>query len=429
MPVVVVGISHRSAPLAIRERVALSAAECAGLLGRFPGAGSREAVVLATCGRTELWAASSGWERPDAAALAGLLAEASGEPREVFEPYLEVRSEREAVVHLLRVAAGLDALVLGEAEILGQVARALEAALRSGVAGPVLSRLFRAALRAGRRARAETEIGRRAASVPSVAVDAAARALGTLEGRSVLVLGAGEMGALAVRALVRRGAGPLVVMSRTLRHAEALARPYGARALELRELPRALAKADVLVASTGAPGIVVTADQVRRAAAGRNGAPLVILDMALPRDVQPGVRALPNVEYLDLDDLGAAAASHQARRRLEAPRVEAIVQHEAERFLAWQRAASVTPAIADLRGRAEAVRKIELGRALRRMPNLSPEGRDVLEAFSRSLVNKLLHEPTTRLKASAGNGDAEQLAAALRRLFALQDQAGNGHGR
>jgi glutamyl-tRNA reductase len=421
MHVLVLGLSHRSAPLAIRERLAVTPESARVILGRFPVAGASEAVVLATCGRCELYAAGEDG-RPDAEALAGLLVEASGEPVGVFEPYLERRADGEAVLHLFRLATGLDSLVVGESEILGQVGTALRAADEAGSSGPILREVFRWAMRAGRRARSETAIGAGAWSVPSVAVEVAGRALGGLAGRAVLVVGAGEMGELAVRQLARRGAGPVTVLNRTLERASRLAAPFGAAAAGLERLPQALRQADIVVTSTGAPGVVVPVEDVRDAMQGREGRPLVIVDMALPRDVHPAVRTVAGVHYFDLDDLAARAAETVAERRSEEPKVEAIVAEEAERLFARFRTRAVIPTIADLRGRAEAVRRAELERAFRRLPHLEPAQRRALEAFSRSLVKKLLHDPTAALKEAAGNGHAAGLANAVRRLFALDSR-------
>jgi glutamyl-tRNA reductase len=421
MHIVVVGAGHPSAPLPIRERLALSPDGCGALLARARDAGVGEAVVLATCGRTELYAAGAA-SAPDPDALAAYLAEAGGVPLAEVAPYLERRRDHEAIAHLLRVASGAGALVLGESEILGQVARAHRRAAATGAAGPILGRVFGGAVRAGRRARVETAIGRAAVSIPSVAVEVVLRALGPLEGRTVVVLGAGETSALAVRAFLARGAAPPVVINRTLEHAEALAARFGAQALPLDRLASCLEDADVIVASTGAPHPLLSADAVRRVLPGRAGRPLAIVDMGVPRDVDPAVRDLAGVYYFDLDDLARAADENLNGRRTELPRVEAIVADETGRLLAWMRAAAVTPAIASLRSRAEAIRQAEIARALRGLRTLSTVERQTLEAFSKSLVKKILHDPTRALKAEAGNGHAAELVAALRHLFALEPE-------
>ncbi|MFI5213212.1 MAG: glutamyl-tRNA reductase [Gemmatimonadales bacterium] len=424
MHITVTGISYRSAPLAVRERLALAPDAIQRVLAQASAAGLAEAVVVATCGRTELYAASPG-ERPDGAELSRLLAEASGEPLSSFESYLETRHDADAVLHLARVAAGLDSLVLGESEILGQIGDALEAAESAGTVGMLLIKVFHAAIRAGRRARAETKIADGAASVPAVAVRVTTRALGSLENRAVLVLGAGAMASKAVRALVHRGAGPVTVINRTLERAERLADRYAARAAGLEQLAEALRGADICITSTGAQQPIVTAADLR-AGDRRAERPLVIVDMAVPRDVEPEARALPGVVYFDLDDLAARAEESVSDRRAQVPKVEAIVAEEAERALGWLQAASVLPTIASLRGRAEAIRVAELERALRKMPQLSPAERKALEAFSHSLVKKLLHDPTVSLKAEAGSPGAAELASAARRRFALELADGPG---
>jgi glutamyl-tRNA reductase len=425
MHITVTGITYRSAPLAIRERLALEPAAIQRALALASGAGLAEAVVVATCGRTELYAASSE-DRPAGADLAGMLAEAAGESLSSFEPYLETRHDAEAVRHLVRVAAGLDSLVLGESEILGQIGDALEAAESAGTVGMLLIKVFHAAIRAGRRARAETKIADGAASVPAVAVNVTMRALGSLENRAVLVLGAGAMASKAVRALVRRGAGPVTVINRTVERAERLADRYAARAAGLERLAEELLACDICITSTGARQPIVTTADVQ--AEGRAGRPLVIVDMAVPRDVETEVRTLTGVTYFDLDDLAAKAEDSISDRRAQVPKVESIVADEAERALGWLTTASVLPTIASLRSRAEAIRVAELERALRKMPHLDPAERKALEAFSRSLVKKLLHDPTVSLKAEAGSPGAAELASAARRLFALELADGPGAG-
>ena len=423
MHITVTGISHRSAPLAAREQLALTPSAVQQLLTRASATGLAEAVVVATCGRTEIYAASTG-HRPNGADLAALLAEAAGTPLASFEPWLETRHDADAVRHLVRVAAGLDSLVLGESEILGQIGDALESAEAAGTVGMLLIKVFHAAIRAGRRARSETKIADGAASVPAVAVNVTTAALGALEGRAVLVVGAGAMATKAVRALVRRGAGPVTVINRTRERAERLADRYAARAAGLDELEGALREADICITSTGSSAPVVTAAAVRAGA--RGGRPLVIVDMAVPRDVEPAARTLPGVTYLDLDDLARRAEASVSDRRAQVPKVEGIVTEEAERVLGWLLSASALPTIASLRSRAEAIRAAELERALRRLPDLTAAERKALEAFSRSLVKKLLHDPTVSLKAEAGSPGAAELALAARRLFALELADGPG---
>lgn len=423
MHIIVTGISYRSAPLAVRERLALGPEAIQRVLASASAAGFAEAVVVATCGRTEIYAASRE-DRPEGGELPGLLAEAAGEPLSTFEAYLETRHDAEAVRHLVRVAAGLDSLVLGESEILGQIGDALEAAEAAGTVGMLLIKVFHAAIKAGRRARAETKIADGASSVPAVAVHVTTRALGSLENRAVLVLGAGAMASKAVRALVRRGAGPVTVINRTVERAERLADRYAARAAGLERLADALREADICITSTGAQQPIVTAADVR--AGERAERPLVIVDMAVPRDVEPAARTLPGVTYFDLDDLAAKAEESISDRRAQVPKVDAIVADETERALGWLTTASVLPTIASLRSRAEAIRAAELERALRKLPHLSPAERKALEAFSRSLVKKLLHDPTVSLKAEAGSPGAAELASAARRLFALELAGGSG---
>jgi glutamyl-tRNA reductase len=310
-------------------------------------------------------------------------------------------------------------MILGEPQVLGQVTEAYQAALGQGAAGPVLSVLFRTAIRAGKRARTETAISRNPSTVGSVAVKLAGAVVGDLASAHVLILGAGEMAELAVEALRARGASHTSVVSRTRDRAMQLAQRWGAQALTFEQLAEALAAADIVIASTAAPHVLVTPDLAHAAIARRPERPLIFIDIAVPRNVDPDVSHLPNVHCYDIDDLQSRLNGALTEREREIPRVEAIVAEEAGAFMEWLRGLDIASLIAELRAKADALRRAEVERTLRRLPRLDETERQRIEALAESLVNKLLHAPTLRLKAEASNGHAAEYAAAARYLFAL----------
>ncbi len=417
------GFSHRTAPLALRERLTYLPADLAATLAAERPASLGELVILSTCNRLELYAVAGPSARtdPDArfSALLDFVAATRGLPAAELNDHCYRLAGRDAIDHLGLVAAGLDSMVLGEPQILGQVAGAYAQAAARGAAGPVLAALFRAAVHAGKRARAETGISRNPTTISSVAVRLAEQTAGPLAERPVLVVGAGQMAELAVQALRGRGALRITIASRTLARATALAERWGAWAAPADELSVALAGADVVLAATNAPGFVITPELAGPALAARPARPVVLIDLAVPRDVDPGVRQMPKVQYYDIDDLQAHLNGGLAERQQAAPRVQAIVAEEMGRFADWLGTLAVAPVIADLRAKAEAIRRAEVDKTLRRLPNLTPAERQQVESLAQALVNKLLHEPTGRLKAEAGNGHAAEYAAAVRDLFAL----------
>jgi glutamyl-tRNA reductase len=395
-----VGISHRHAPVEVRERVALDSRESAALARELAGDG--ECVCLSTCNRTELYAVGEGTDEQALQALASL----GGDEVAALSYRL---ADHAAALHLFRVAAGLDSLVPGEGEILGQVRSAYEA----GTTGPLLNRLFHDALHAGKRARTQTTIAESPASVSSAGAALAQQVFGELSGRRVLVVGAGKVGELAARSLAARGAEIAGVANRSESRGEDLARRFGARAVPLEALARELASVDVVVTCTGAPGFLLGPEDVRD----RRGRPLFVIDLAVPRDVDPAVNGLDGCYLYDIDDLEAVVESSLAGRRREAERAEAIVAEEAERFRAWQASLDVVPTIASLRARAEAIRSAELSKA-----KLSDEQREAVDSITAQIVNKLLHLPTVRMKEAAAAADGVLYADAVRHLFGLEDE-------
>jgi glutamyl-tRNA reductase len=421
MTLLCLGISHHTAPVEIRERLNASSAALQTELNQVSDRADRdlkEFVILSTCNRLEVYALAPTESIP---VLVKIIAETSGLPLAEVTAHLYQHSEREAVIHLCRVAGGLDSMILGEPQILGQVTEAYEAALQHG-AGPVLSALFRAAIHAGKRARLETAIGRNPATVSSVAVKLAEKSVGDLTSAHVLIVGAGEMAELAVEALRARGTSEITVLNRTPDRAAQLAQRWGGRALTFEQTTHALAEADIVITSTDAPHVLITHALTQTALVQRLERPLVFIDIAVPRDVDPEVGRLPNVSYYDIDDLETHLNGAVAEREREIPRVEALVTEETEKFSAWLRDREVMPVIADLRMRAETIRQAEVEKTLHHLPHLSQAEQQHIEALAEALVNKLLHAPTLRLRAEANNGHAAAYAAAVRYLFGLDDK-------
>ena len=420
MSLLLVGVSHRVAPVELRERVALAEEEAAALAEQLAAAAG-EAVCLSTCNRTELYLA--GEAAPDVVERAvATLAERSGLDETRLRSVLYRLEDEAAGIHLFRVAAGLDSMVPGEGEILGQVRDAFEA----GKPGPMLDRLFRQAIHAGKKVRTETAIGESPASVPSAAAALAEQVFGDLTGCRVLLVGAGKISELAARNLASRGAEIAVVANRSLDKAAELSERFGGRAVALADVPAELARVDVVLSSTSAPGRVLTRADVAPKLAERKGRPLFFIDIAMPRDLDPAIHELEGCYLYDIDDLESVVAESLAGRRREAARAEEIVLDEAERFRAWQASRDVVPAIASLRALAEEIRASELERARARLEKLTDAERRAVEAVTARIVDKLLHGPTVRMKEAAAGADGAVYADALRHLFGLADDAAPG---
>jgi glutamyl-tRNA reductase len=418
----VLGVSHKTAPVALRERLALPEGRAAAVLRELVDDPSvHEAVAISTCNRAELHLVAADPVEAESVALAALARQASIPPTELLGRIYSMRGD-EAVRHLFSVAAGLDSMIVGEAEVQGQVKRAYELALVEGVSGPVANRLFRDALSAGKRVRTETAVGRSHVSVSSVAVDLARTTLGELESRRVLVIGAGENGELTARALSERGVTTVFVANRRYDRAIGLAQRYGGAAVRFDDLPRELLAADIVVSSTGSPHQIVGRDELALVAAERGDRPLLMIDIAVPRDIEPTVRDLPGITLYDMDDLQREVSRNLSGREAEATRARAIVDEEAGRFGRWLAGLEVIPTIAALRERGEQVVRHALAENERRWESLSAHDRARVEVMARSIVSRLLHEPTLRLK-DASDADVEAqyvYVNALRELFGLE---------
>lgn len=421
--VVCVGASFRTAAIELRERLSIAPEVASATLARLGcgrdgrPAGVSELVILSTCNRVELYAAGGAG---GSSVLLELLCEGTGVGRDELRGAVYELKGGDAVRHLCRTAAGLESMVIGEPQILGQVSEAYALALAHGAAGHAMGALFRGAIRAGRRARAETAINRNPATVSSVAVKLVSDTLGDLAGAKVVVLGAGEMAELALAALHYQGAADICVVSRTREHAEQLSSRFGGRTEPFERLQAAVDQADVVITSTSAPHHVISRQMVASAMARRPARRLAIVDIAVPRDVEPGVEQVDGVCYCDLDDLQRHVSETLVERELEIPRVEAIVEEEAAACAESLRQLQVQPLIADLRAHTESVRLAALDRSRRYFSHLSEADHRRIEAFSESLVNRLFHEPMLRLRQEARAGQVAGYAMALRHLFDLQ---------
>ncbi|MDQ3979619.1 MAG: glutamyl-tRNA reductase [Actinomycetota bacterium] len=420
MSVVVVGLSHRTVPLDLLERLAVPRNRLAKALGDL---GSRpfvsEAVLLSTCHRTEVYVVA---ERFHGAVqdVRHFLSETAFAPPEEFSDHLYSYNDETAAHHLFRVAAGLESVVVGESQILGQVRDAWEAAREEGTAGPRLSALFRHAIEVGKRARAETGIGRGIASLSQAAVFMAREQLGTLNDKRILVIGAGEIGERVVADLpTSHGAADVLIANRTWERAVALAARVGGRAVQLDALPGALAEADVVFTSSSGVEVVVEHEMLAPVAAVREGRPLLMVDLGMPRNIDPAVRLVPGVTLLDLSDVQSFVRVGLDQRRKEVGAVRTLVAEEVARYLDATTARRVAPTVGALHDRGEQLRTAELDRFRARLAGLDPRQREAVEALTRGLVAKLLHEPTVRLKDAAGSPRGERLAEALRELFDL----------
>lgn len=424
MQVLLVGVSHATAPVCLRERLSINGTRLQDALSRLCQTNGHcvaplhEGVILSTCNRLEVYAVSDavtgGYQ-----SIINFLCLDRQLPAEEFEQALYCRSGADAVRHLMRVVCSLDSMVVGEPQVLGQVTAAYSTALAQRVVGPVLNTLFQRAICAGKRARTETNISQYAVSVPSVAAMLAERVTGGLEGKTVLVMGAGEMGELAARTLMSRGATGVIVANRTYERAAQLARQLGGEAMTFERQHEALARADIVITTTDAPHVIVTPEKVTAAMAARPDRPMVIVDIAVPRDTDPAVAEIPGVRLFDIDDLQTVASANLEARQRETPCVEAIAAFETHDFMCWFDTLDVVPTIADLRKWAETVKADELNRALRRLGNLNEEEREVVRAMAHGLVGKFLHAPTVRLKEHAVEGDGRLYAGVLRDLFGL----------
>lgn len=422
--ILLIGLNHKTAPVEIRECLALTTTMLRSALTHFDSthhkghlAGVREGVILSTCNRLEVYTLVD-----DPVTAAQAIVEFLGRSTETspadFFRHLYFYKNKAAVKHLFNVAVGLDSLVIGEPQILGQITTAYEAALAQGAARTVMSALFRAAIHTGKRARTETAIGVNPASVSSVAANLAESLLGDLASRQVLLIGAGEMGMVAVKSLTQRGAKYITVVNRTYDKAAQLAQEWGGRAINFQRLPEAMKMADIIITSTGAPHIILNQEHLQSAMAQRPDQSMFIIDIAVPRDVATDVKAIPNVHLYDIDDLQQQVEDNVRERVLEIPQVEQIVAEELAQFLRWLSSLDVVSTITDLRHQMETLRQKELTRLFNRL-DLDERTEQLVATMTHRLVNKILHQPMMGLKEKAANGDSAAYVSMVRHLFAL----------
>ncbi|BCY15106.1 glutamyl-tRNA reductase [Actinoplanes sp. L3-i22] len=414
-----IGASYRTADVAVLERLTIPETEVPAILQKLVAQPYvSEAVVVSTCNRVEVYAAVSGFHG-GLGDICNVFAQHSGIPANELAGHLYVHYGEAAVRHSFQVSSGLDSMVIGEAQILGQLRNAYHSATESDTLGRLLHELMQQALRVGKRAHAETGIDKAGQSVVTAALDVAAEHLGgDLTGRSALVIGAGAMGALSIATLTRTGVGPLRITNRSADRAERLAEAYGATAVPIQDLERALSEVDIVVSATASTQPVLTRDRLRTALAARTSPnPLVVLDLAVPRDVAPDAAGLPGLIVVDID--GLAAGRRSAPAVAETAAVEQIVAGEVENFLGWMRGAEIAPTVAALRTRAEDVVSAEMRKLLSRRPEFTEEQRADVSRTLHRVVQQILHSPTVRVRQLAAEPGGDQYAALLRELFDL----------
>jgi glutamyl-tRNA reductase len=413
------GVSHKTAPLELRERLALTEGRAAGVLRDLTSSEQvREAAAISTCNRTELYLVVSDPVEAESAALGVLSRQADIRPTELLGHLYSLRAG-DAARHLFRVTSGLDSMIIGEAEVQGQVKRAYELALVEGATGPILNRLFRGALTAGGRARDETGVSEKGLSISSVAVELAQRNLGDLAQRRVLVIGAGETSELVARALVARGVSTVFIANRRYDRAIGLAQRFGGEAVRFDELPPQLEAADIVVSATNSPHHIIERDGLEQVMEGRGGRPLLLVDIAVPRDFEPACREIAGVSLHDVDDIQQIVERNASGRETEAKRAELILEAELDRFERWLTSLEVVPTVAALRERADEIVRRVLAENDQRWEGLTEADRGRLERMAKAIASRLLHEPTLRMKRSAGTDDAYLYVNALRVLFGL----------
>jgi glutamyl-tRNA reductase len=420
MTLFVAGLNHRSAPVELRERLAVEEDKLRELLRDLQAAGVvDEVVVISTCNRVEVYglAAVPGEAR---AAVFRRLCQHRGLDPAALEPFLYTHLDGDAVHHAFRVSASLDSMMIGEPQILGQVKDAFALAQSCETVGPTLHTLFTQAFTVAKRVRTETEIGRHAVSVSFAAVELARKIFAGLSGKAVLIVGAGKMSELAARHLVEQGAFPIYVTNRTAARAQQMARALSGTAVPFDELPTALASVDIVISSTGASEPVITREMVQRAVHGRRNRPLFFIDIAVPRDVEATVNTLDDVYCYDIDDLKQVVDANIRERAREAQRAESLIDREVAKFRARLSDVEIIPTIVSLRERLEAIRTVEVKKALARLPEASPETRAALEALSTGIVNKILHAPITKLRESSRAGAGRSWTELVHELFGLR---------
>lgn len=421
MRILALGLNHHTAPVEVREKLAFTENDQPQALMRLVEEyGLSEAAILSTCNRSEFYIAGDGERGLEQAQR--FLADTRDVDAKQLQSHFYTLSGADAATHLFRVACGVDSLVLGESQILKQVRTALDTAQRNGSARLLLNELFQRSLRTGKRARSETDIGRGHLSISTAAVELASQVFDQLESCHVLLLGAGEMSELTAQYLVEAEVASLRVANRTFARAEELARRFAGSAVDFASLAQHLASTDIVITSTSAPGFVVTPSMLQQAMKERRGRPLFLIDIAVPRDVDPAARQIDNVFLFDIDDLQQVVASNKKDRESEIAKVQLIIEDELRDFLHWFNALGAGPLIRDLRQRAAELQSVELGRWSAKLNLLSDADRKLVENILRGYANKLLHEPLVQVRDFANADDGYMRLDTVRKLFALEGQ-------
>jgi len=412
-----IGLNHKTAPVEIREKMALSGDQALPYR-ELKELGCEECCILSTCNRVEITFVARDADKT-APAVRKFLFGGSDLSQEEYEKYSYLHRGQEAVTHMFRVASSLDSMIVGEPQILGQLKQAFKTAVEHGATGPILNRFLHKAFSVAKRVRTETNIGGSAVSISYAAVELAKKIFGELAGKRVMLLGAGEMAELAAEHLITQGIAEVVVVNRTVERAMNLARRFKGRAAGLDELTDRLAEADILISSTGAPGLVLEADQVRPIMRQRMNSPLFLIDIAVPRDLDPAINDIDNVYLYDIDDLQHVVDMNKSERDREAKRGEAIVREESLKFTSWLDAMEIGPTIAALRAKADEICRAELGRSLKKLSGLSDKERKSLEKMASAIAAKMLHDPIMFLKNETDPGLRTEKLAVIRRVFAI----------
>lgn len=423
-----IGISHKTAPVALRERLALSTGQAKQVLNDLrQNEEIHEAVAISTCNRTELYMVASDSVAAESLALSHLARRAEIRPTELVEQ-LYTFHEGEMVQHLMRVTSGLDSMIVGETEVLGQVKRAFELALDENTTGPIMNRLFGSAISAGKRVQTETGVGELKVSVSTSAVELARETLGELDEHRTLVIGAGGNGELTARALSDAGVETVFVANRHYDRAIGVAKGIGGKAVRFDKLPEELLTTDIVLSSTGSPHTLIHADEMQTVMKERNGSPLLMIDIAVPRDIDTAVGEIPGVTLFDMDDIQNAVDRNLSVRRSEATKAETVVAQEVEKFERWFATLDVVPTISALRMQAETIAEQVVIENSAKFEDLSPADRARIDAMAGAIVSRILHEPTMQLKKSSGEDSAYIYIQALRELFGLDAGVGTNVG-
>ena len=428
--VLTLGLSHKTAPLELRERLALTEGRATSVMNELIAAPEiREATIVSTCNRTEIYLVAEDTVEAENIALSVISREAEIRPTELTS-HLYSLSASDAARHLFQVTAGLDSMIVGEAEIQGQVKRAYELSLVEGATGPILNRLFRGAISAGGRARNETGISEKGVSVPSVAIDLARRSIGDLSNTHALVIGAGETADLVARALVARGSATVFVANRHYDRAIGLAQRFGGAAVRIDDLPTQLEKADIVISATNSPHHLVGQDELAEVMSKRQDRPVHLVDLAVPRDIDPACRDIEGVTLSDVDDIQSIVKRNTSGRESEARKAEHLIESELKRFERWMASLEVVPTVIALRKHSDEIVRRVLDENENRWEELTEADRRRVETMARAIASRMLHEPTLQLKKTAGSDEAYEIVNALRELFGLDiDTASEGESQ